>query len=573
MEAPPGEGTPSDQEVPSTVDVPFQNEALSAEGARKSLPDRALVLHLSGWWPAFSVAFVLCAALLLQEGARTVLTIGLSAASLCAGLFTLIVGPFLGRWRASIKGARGHLPISALLCAGLLVWTIVSLAGLLILSAIIVSWNGHPPNPAEELLPELDRIIDGVSSSTFVLAWLAGLAACLVGREMVRDEAVAYSGGSTWRKTASVLLLLPYLWAAQLLLGAVWQGAGLDADLRRAYQADIEAALSHSGDSQETALLDFLPNDFREAPVVSAWLAQKSSSPSKWNKMLKLWCEQAARFWSGDEFWNRPPLVALAQLARGRSIVERSDLRPSLQAEVAVRSEVILVEHGGVGVTHSQRLYEMELPSETWGRLVDLGLSRSDLLRSATLDDRDVRERFVQDSVRLLNQGDYDLDGNPQRHFFERCDERRRLNDLWQSYQASKPYPEPGPPLDRKTFAARYASSLNFDLRGVDHDITQVTFGEEVARQTLAYDIVMMELKRLEAAAAPLPGSWENFRPEIGALGLAYQDWILLAVNDGGVSLRRADPRHGSRLTHSFKSAPRGASGTRRTSLQKTGAP
>ncbi len=549
--APASDSTCHSNPSPASASASSEVEG-EVEGEKKSIADRALVLHLSGWWPAFTVAFVLCSSLMLHEGIRVVLTIGLSAASLCAGLFTLIVGPFLGSWRASARGEGGHLIRSAVLCLGLIPWTVLSLTGLLIGTAIIVAWNGHPPNPADELLPGLDRIIDGVPTATLGLAWLAGLAACLIGREMVRDEVVVYSGGSRWRQALSVLLLLPYLWACQMVLSAVWEGSRLDPDLRRAYETDIAAMLRHGTDAQEAAVVDLLPVGFREDPVVQVWLAKKSSSPAKRNAVLKLWCEQAATLWTGDEFWNRPPLVALSQLARSREIIERSDLKPALRGEVAVRSEVVLIEHGGVSVTQSQRLYDMTLPAETWAKLVDLGLSRTDLLQAAALDDRDVHDRFVQAAARVLARGDYDLDGNLQRHSLERCAERQHLNALWQSYQAGKPYPVADHPLSRKEFDNRYASSLAFNLSTADSDITQVTYSEEVARQALAYDIVLMELKRLEALGAPLPRSWAEFRPEVRAVGEAYRDWILLAANPNGVTLRRQQPRHGTGLTHSF---------------------
>ncbi len=252
---------------PSSASTSSEGEGQS-EDEKKSLADRALVLHLSGWWPAFTVAFVLCSGLMLHEGIRVVLTIGLSAASLCAGLFTLIVGPFLGSWRASAQGEGGHLIKSAVLCLGLIPWTVLSLTGLLIATTVTVAWSGHPPNPADELLPGLDRIIDGVPTATLGLAWLAGLAACLMGREMVRDEVVVYSGGSRWRRALSVLLLLPYLWACQMVLSAVWEGSRLDPELRRAYETDIAAMLRHGTDAQEAAVVDLLPVGFREDPLV-----------------------------------------------------------------------------------------------------------------------------------------------------------------------------------------------------------------------------------------------------------------------------------------------------------------
>lgn len=549
-------GSPKEEEARPEIDRSEPPDADSsappAQGEKTSISDRALVLHLSGWWPAFAVAFVLCSGLMLHEGIRVVLTIGLSAASLCAGLFTLIVGPFLGRWRSSTQGGSGHLARSSLLCLALLPWTVLSLALLLIGTAVIVAWNGHPPNPADELLPGLDRIIDGVPLATLGLAWLAGLVACLLGREMVREELVVYSGGSSWRKALSVLLLLPYLWAGQMVLSAVLHGSRLDASLQDTYQTDIAALLRYGTDAQEAALIDLLPAGFRETPAVRDWLLKPVSPTVRWNKIAGLWCEHAAELWNGEEFWNRPTLVALARLARDREIIEHSDLRPALRGEVAVRSEVVLIEHGGVDVTHSQRLYELELPSETWARLVDLGLERRDLLQAAALDDRDVHDRFVQAAARVLSRGDYDLDGNLQRHSLERCAERQQLNALWQSYQAGKPYPAPDKPLTRKQFDSRYASSLAFNLAGVDSDITQVTYSEEVARQALAYDIVLMELKRLQAAGGPLPRSWKEFRPEIGAVGLAYRDWILLDAGKDKVTLRRQQPRHGTGLPHSF---------------------
>jgi hypothetical protein len=67
--------------------------------------------------------------------------------------------------------------------------------------------------------------------------------------------------------------------------------------------------------------------------------------------------------------------------------------------------------------------------------------------------------------------------------------------------------------------------------------------------------VVLLELKRRQAAGEPLPTRWDQFPPALAALGEAYADWIELIPTPQGVSLRQREPRGGMGLTHRFTQA------------------
>ena len=517
--------------------------------AKPSLAEQILVLHMNGWFPAFAVSFVLIASLVFSEGARVVL-LGGTLALITASLFSLAVGPLLCRWRASMTG-KHFFAASALLCLGLLVWTVLNLSLCLLLATYLLA--GWTTSPDQELLQAFDSILDTLGYGPLAVAWLCGMATCVWGRgKLSKHQGWSYAGAVLWRRILALILLIPY---ALLVLKAgsmVWLGGRLDDGLWQAYSEQISTAIKQKGLTLEEKLESELPSAFRDNPVVAAWLRGEASTTAAQNTVLRLWCKEAARLWTEKDLTSNPELVALARLAHQRGIVERSDLSAAERTEVAVRSEVVLLERGGVSSIQSQRLYDTVLPAETWQRLLEVSLSRDDLLRGATLTDEDVGDQFVQAGVRVVDKSDYDMDGNLQRRFFVRCGERAQLNRLWRAYEAGKPYPEAATPPNFEQFRKRYASSLAFDLRAVDEDVLQATFKEDLNRQNLAYNIVLMELKRLVAKKAPLPKSWSEFRPEVAAVGQAYSDWIVLTPTGQGVALRRTDPRQGMSLSHTF---------------------
>ncbi len=503
------------------------------------------MLYLNGW----SAAFVVCFVLLLNfipEGARGLVPLAGLASCVVAALFALAMSPFLAPWRAAMMNGRHYLPLSAFLSVGLLAWSVLSF------SLVVVGFaaSQYGTDPREELLAALDLFLDGLGSRVMGLAWAFGFLVCLLARQVIsQHQELVYPEATTWRKLLSGLVVLPYLLLVFEATGVVLQGARLDPSIQAAYQREIRAALEGRNVSMEERVASQLPPDFLAEDSVRKWLGHRRVDRAK---LVRLWCRQAARFWGEQEFWNHYQLVALARLAALESLLT-DDVPPALAAELAVRSEVILVEHGGVDPTQSHRLYDLRLSSQQWARLIDLALDRNDLLRAAALTDADVRERFVDGAAQVLGSTDYDMDGKLQRKYFQRCAQRRELNRLWQAYQSGKPYPEAGPPLGLQDFKKRYAASLDFDLEAVEHDVAQATFREDLARQNLAYDIVLMELKRLEADGARLPRSWDEFRPEIASVGRAYSDWINLIPSESGVGLRRTEPRSGMALTHTFK--------------------
>lgn len=512
-------------------------------------------LYANGWCTAFAVAFLMLGGLTFGEGGGGLL-VGSAAACLIATYFSVAVSPFLCRWRGAV-GRTAFWPFSVALCTGLVLWTALSWC-LLLLATPYAFGAGGGVSIAQSISLSLDRIFDGLALTVVGISWLAGMTACLLGwHAMGQDPPHIYSGATTWRKALGLVLLVPYL---LVLLGAgaiAWRGRRLDPGIEAAYKNEIATALEQKKGDPEIGASG-LPPSFLAAAPVQLWLQPKPGQAKLDRKaLLRTWCQEAARLWTGEAFWNKPELVALARLARERHIAgldpETHGVPAELLAELAVRCEVILVQWGGVDASTTQRLYEMELPAGQWAKLVEIGLSRTDLTLSAALDDSDVRDRFVHDAVRVLSKGDYDMDGKLQRHFFQRCLEREQLNALWQAFQSGKPYPAAGPPLGVDEFRKRYAASLDFDLNAIDADIGQATFSEERDRQALAYDIVMMELKRLRAEGAPMPRSLDQLRAPVAAIAKAYAEWITLKSENGKIFLKQIEPhRNGMSLTHRF---------------------
>lgn len=492
-------------------------------------------------------------ALLLDEGPAITIVIGSSASLLTAALFSLIVGPFLGGWRRSMKDDEPWLygGLSALLCAGLLLWTLFTLPALFLVAVYLVGAD-IGAEPWTELLPALDHVLDGVGLRVLALAWLSGLVCCLECRRQYQLHRVHEGGSPLWRKVLGALLFVPYALALFTVGGVVWGGLRLDPQLRAAYSEEIALVLDHKVATAEEALVKTLPPGLGQSSMVLQWANQPWAPVKSWNEVLELWCREASKLWAEDAFWKNPHSVAMAELVVSRGVIEREDLDPALRAEAMVRSAAILLDRGGVSQTMSQRLFELELPEERWKALVELALERRDILQGAELTDEDVRHKFIDGAVRVLSKGDHDMDGRLQRRFFQRCQERSELNSLWRGYQDGKPYPKPEAPLGREQFQARYQASIDFDLKAIDHDIFQVTFEKELARQNLAYDIVVMELQRLQQENGKLPRSWEQFRPEVAKVGKAYRDWMALEATPEGVRLRRLDPWQGMSLIHRF---------------------
>lgn len=511
-------------------------------------------LHRNGWWPAFVVSIVWSVALLLDEGGAVAAVIGTSAAVLSATYFCLAVGPFLGGWRQSLgdESSLVYLATSALLCGGLLGWTVLTLPGLFFGAAYLVGADSGSQTWSD-LLPALDYVIDGVSSGVIVLAWLSGMACCVWGRLAFLRPLPPYRAAGWGRKLLGMLMVFPHCLVLATVASVVWHGGRLDPELHATYEHEIAQAIAHRSQATEETLRAALPESFSGHRLVVDWLAKGVAPAPLWNGVLSVWLKEATRLSSAPQFYNDPALQAMARLVVARGVIEREDLEPELRAEVSLRSEVLLLDHGGVDRTVSQRLYDTDLSSQSWSRLVEHALQREDLLRGAELTDDDVRHRFVEGAARVLSKSDYDLDGRLQRKFLQRCQERADLNDTWRSYLAGKPYPAPAQPLDRERFQARYAASIAFDLNAIDRDISQATFAKDLARQNLAYDIIVMEFKRLEAAKAPLPRRWEEFRPPLARIGQAYSDWMSLTPTGDGVSLRRHDPWHGMSLAHRFR--------------------
>lgn len=550
----PAEGeAPQDQPVtePAEGEAPRDQPAPASPGvATQAL----LGLYANGWCAAFSVAFLMLGGLVFQEGGGG-LIVGAGAACLSATYFSVAVAPFLGRWRDAVGTAR-YWRLSLALSTGLVLWTALSWSLLVLVVPYAVGVGGGT-SPLEAVLLSLDRVMDGLGAFILGLSWLAGLGACGLGRLALSSDPFTYRGNSLWRRVLGAFLLLPYLMA---LIGAgvtAWQGRRLDPGIMAAYQTEIAAVLAQKGSEAEAS---GLPTDFIQSGAVRPWLFPgKQRGKLDRKALLETWCREAERLWSGPDFWTKPGLVALARLARDRHIAgvdpEKQGVPEALLAEVTIRCEVVLLEWGGVDVSATQRLYDTRLPAASWAKLVELGLSRTDLASSAALNDTDVRDRFVQAAARVLSKSDYDMDGQLQRRFFQRCLERRDLNALWESFESGKPYPASGAPLDVEPFRKRYAASLDFDLLAIDADIKQATFQEDLARQTLAYHIVMMELKRLEAEGSPLPQTLDQLRPPVVAIAKAYSPWmVLLRLGDGDVALKRVDPhRNGMSLTHRFR--------------------
>ena len=534
-------------------------ESLPQEPPLAAAPSRttqAVVgLYANGWCASFAVAFLMLGGLTFGEGGGGLL-VGSAAACLIATYFSLAVSPFLCRWRAAMRRSA-FWPLSVLLSAGLLLWAALSWCLLLLVTPYAFGAGGGV-SAAESISLSLDRILDGLALTVVGISWVAGMTACLLSQHALsQDPPYVYGGATSWRKALGLVLLVPYLLVLVGAGGVAWRGRQLDPGIEAAYKREIATALGQKkGDPEASA--GGVPASFLAAAPVQLWLQPKPGQPRLDRKaLLRTWCQEAAQLWTGDAFWNKPELIALARLARERHIAgldpETHGVPAALLAELAVRCEVILVEWGGVDASTTQRLYEMELPANQWAMLVELGLSRTDLTLSAALDDSDVRDRFVNDAARVLSKGDYDMDGKLQRHFFQRSLEREQLNALWQAFQSGKPYPAAGTPPGVDEFRKRYASSLDFDLNAIDADIGQATFSEERNRQTLAYNIVMMELKRLRAEAAPMPQSLDELRPPVAIIAKAYAEWITLKSENGRIFLKQVEPhRNGMSLTHRF---------------------
>lgn len=528
---------------------PQKSQSTFFKGATRAV----LGLYANGWYVAFSVAFLMLGGLVFQEGGSG-LVVGAGAACLVATYFSLAVGPFLDRWRAALL-ERSYWPRSVALTTGLLFWTAVSWSLLLLGIPYAFGVGGGGASALETVLLSLDRILDGLGLTIVGLSWMVGMGACLLGRHALAEDPLVYGGSTTWRKLLGAVLLVPYLLVCGGAAATAWQGRRLDPGIIAAYELEIAASLARKNDDLQ-AITSGVPEAFLQAAPVRQWLHPEVGVKLDRKALLNTWCEEAARLWTGQRFWSTPSLVALARLARDRHIAgldPEKSVPAELLAELAIRSEVVLLEWGGVDVSTTQRLYDMRLSAQTWAKLVELGLSRTDLATSATLDDTDVRDRFVQGAARVLSKSDYDMDGKLQRRFFQRSLERKELNALWRAFELGKPYPPPAAPLGVEAFRKRYSASLDFDLAGVDADIQQATYQEDVDRQTLAYDIVMMELKRLEAEGEPLPRTFEQLRPPVAAIARAYAEWMILKPGPDGVTLKRVDPhRNGMTLSHRF---------------------
>lgn len=518
-------------------------------------PGWLLSLYLNGFCQTFVVCFVLLAALALADGGTGLIPAACLGAGVVATLFALVASPLLRPWREAMLPGQSpgrYLALSALVSASMLLWSVLTLAMMFAGLPYLLAGGLYMSPPAEELLPSLDLVLDGSGFFALGLAWLCGQAVCLLTRQAVQEQpsAVSLTRARLSRYLLSALLLLPYFLVLGRAGGALMRGARLDPSLRQAYQSELEPGPGQQALAPKDRLERALPPAFRDSPLVKAWLAGKE--PLDRSKLLTLWCEHAARLSGGPKFWDTPSLVALARVADLENIVGAAAVPAPLRAEWMVRSAVILLEWGGSDPTDTHRLYELDLPAAEWERLLDLALARADLAQGASLSDQDVRDRFVDAAARVLTKRDRDMDGKLRRQLFQRSDERAALNRLWQAFQAGKPYPEVSAPPSPESFRQRYASSLGFDLRAVDADISQATFKEDLARQTLAYNIVLMELKRLEAEGARLPGSWDEFRPEVAAIAKAYAEWIELSALDREVTIRRKEPREGMSLTHRF---------------------
>jgi hypothetical protein len=514
----------------------------------------------SGWFPALLAGATLCAAALLGDGPLVVIPAATLLAIGSATLFSLAVGPWLGPWRRA-KTTAGFALGSALLALGLLLWSLLSMAAVPILGPSLIGLSRDANHPLSEIVPGLDAVINAVPGPSLLLAWGLAMLCCLAGRE--HCQKLPYSGESAWRKLLSLLVLAPYLYLCARAGAVAWNGRRLDPDFMAAYGSDIRAALQERSQTPATArpVPANLPRSFRSDPAVRAWLeraperSEKAAPATDWNAILRAWCREAASRWAKPRFWQDPELLALARLASQSSFIELSGVDPALRAEAAIRTQVLLLDHGGVTVTQSQRLYDMSLSAQQWERLLRMVLARDDLEKGAALSEDILRERFVAAGARLLQKRPYDLDGNPQRDIFQRCLDRSRLNDRWRHFQQGKPYPVPAAPLPPQEFEKRYAPSLSFDLDEVDEDPRQATFDNALARQDLAYNAVLMELQRLRAAGAPLPRRWSDLAAPVAALARAYAPWMELRPIPGGVRLIRKDPRHGLGLPHDFREA------------------
>lgn len=519
--------------------------------------ERLAWLHLSGWLPAAVVSFAVCVPVLGGEAILASVAIALLFTSINASLFALSVGPWLGPWRRSLSQSFPYGVLTALLGLLLVGWTAITLSAFPLLGARLVGGVDSSGNLGHQALAALDMVLNEGGALGWALVWLIAVAACLGGREIARNHPASIYAESAGRKLLGTALLTPYL----LLLGqaalVVWQGGRLAPDFRQAYGPDIEAALQQPADP----LRDQLPASFGRLPQVVAWLngasAFDSLVPPKpdWKTIFPAWLKEVRRLWGDSpDRWKNPELQALAQVARRESLLSSSKgVDPALRAELAIRSQVLLLDRGGVSSTQAQRLFELELPAPVWGALVALALSPPGLEHGAVLSDDILREEFADEGAAVARRTDRDLDGNKQWNLFARCLERARLNHRWREYQRGKPYVEPATPLNRQQFAERYAPSLEFRLDDIDADIGQFTFSNDLARQELAYVAVMMELKRLEAEGAALPQTWADFRPEVAALARAYSDWMRLTPVPGGVDLRRPEIRGGLGLAHHFR--------------------
>jgi hypothetical protein len=517
-----------------------------------------LSLYLNGLFQTFVVCFVVLAAMALTDGGQGLIPLACLTAGVVASLFATVCDPFLRRWRQAMLGGPPqrvrYLVLSALLSLGMLLWSVLSLALLLAALPYLLTRGATVSPPSEELLPSLDLVLDNTGQLALLVAWLAGWTLCLLTRQAVQQQPVPHTEPpGMMRRLLGLLVLLPYAWTISQAGSALLAGGRLDPSLRQAYQSELQRALEQPGASVEKRLESALPADFREARPVKLWLAGRA--PSDRNELLGLWCQEAARLSQAPSPWNSPALVALARLGELHRIAGEGKVPPQLLAEWIVRSQVILLEWGGADPTLVQRLYEMRLPAVEWQKLLDLALARDDLSAGASLSEQSVRERFLETAVRALSKSDYDMDGKLQRQLFQRSRERAVLNRLWQNFQAGKPYPSATKPPSFEEFQRRYAPSLAFDLRAVDADIRQATFKEDLARQNLAYTVVLLELKRRQAAGEPLPTRWDQFPPALAALGEAYADWIELIPTPQGVSLRQREPRGGMGLTHRFTQA------------------
>lgn len=523
---PPLSGVHRAKEPPESVRLQVLSRVKIALRQRQLLPTLGEIpgkLFLSGWAPAFFLWLAVFSFFDKPFRGDSAWIEILGSSVLGATLFSILVSPFLSRWRRWLRVRNSGIAscwISTLVV--LVVMSFVSLS-LEFIAAHTDREFGYSYAEAEVTrlfapftLELVQRAIWGHTFFTivaFVVLLLWPYASWTKKKPWLINRAASW-----WRQLLSVLLCLPALWQLYTVSDVVWDGWALDPELEALGQS-YEPPRFHyfqEIEKDDTTLLEEFLEDPRAVDYYSSQDGEGDGRSAE--GVWQAWLEVGSELWSRDKWWLDPKFPSLATMALPQFATEESkEISPAL-LEARLR-QMFLLDKGSAQdySLFCRQLSQARLSPQEWVKISHLLGQLVDLAPKWLLE-LDEGSFFAFQAASLNELGAKDSS-------FRILKLRAELNRAWRSYKARLSQ-------DFAPMTPQQVEKLNSLQFGVEQRLER-----QQTLHFLAAATIICEVQWALSESRPLPANLGEFESARALEVSPYFEWLTYTSSEREIQI------------------------------------